>query len=212
MGPRFLARSAMSGNDVLLLASQTNAQWNIDADDGMLGDDEHGPVYRLDRTIGEFALVEDAVWETGGQPVSDCLFSFGTDSPFTISAFQLVYEERVVSVAGGSAVTLRVAPKRSVINVLSADGVRPVPFLGVRSFDGQHYHELFSELNGSRVGSAVKIGVGAVRDSPVDICWTRDEQYVIYFDLAAVDTLDVFNVCVVPVGDTLRDAGVTAEP
>lgn len=191
-GFEFLARSEVPGGKILLLSIEGTG------------------AYRFDPAVGEFELVDDAAWEGASGPVADCGPQLVSESPFSVPGFTLMYEGVPVAVAGDSAVTLRVAPQSAVVGVLSADGARPVPFLGVPSFTGQHYHELFCESEGNRIGSAAKIGVGTVRDSPVHVCWTPDEEYVIYADPAA--DFDIFNVCIVPVGDTLRDAGLKLEP
>jgi len=209
LGSVFLTRPGPEGS--FLLTNEKPSQTTIANGLDEPADDRHGPVYRFDPAPGTFKLVDERFWETGGDPVTNCLSTFGVESDFAISAFALIYGGRTVPVAGDSAVTVRSARVSEVVAVLSADGARPIPFFGSRSFDGQHHHELFSNLDGSRIGSAVRIGVGATTVSPVEICWTFDEEYVIYYELSDSD-LDVFNICIVSVGDTLRQAGLKAEP
>jgi len=206
LGFVFLTRPGPQGTLLLTTENPTQEGSNGSADD------PHGSVYRFDPASDDFDQVDDTAWENGDEPVTDCFSPFGIESSFSINAFELLYEDRVVSVAGDSAVTIQGARVSEVIAVLSANGVRPIPFLGVRAFDGQHYHELFSNDEGTRIGSAVRIGVGARQETPVRLCWTLDEEYLIYYDLAGVDPLDVFNVCIVAVGDTLREAGLKVEP
>ena len=96
---------------------------------------------------------------------------------------QLVFDGKNVPVAGGTAIDMAPAPNRNVVAVLSTDGVRAsTSILFVANFDstGQHYGQLFSEVDGSAIGSPVRLGLGGEGSGLKSICWSPDEDIVIY--------------------------------
>ena len=198
-----LTRAAEEGSDVLLVTGQTTDQRATDRSDGSRDFRPHNAVYRLDPAVGSFELVNDRVWDDAESTVISCRGSMH-QSPFIALGFftpRLEYNGSIVAVAGGNALLVRSSPTRAVAGVLSSAGFSPgAPFVSSGIGTGQHYHQLFSEIDGLPLGDPVRVGVG---DALVDGCWTAEEEYVIYWQRKGDVESGVFTVCAVPVTEDL---------
>jgi hypothetical protein len=182
----------------LLIASQTIEQAEADRVDGVRGNNEHEAVYRLERPVGSFELVADEVWDEletrAGTPAS----GLNRGTPFASDAGRLRFEGRTVPVPGGTLLNLDPAPNHEVLAALSTSGAAPIPFLSSGAADGQHYHRLYSEVDGSPIGPAVRLGVGGRDNGLVNMGWGPDDRYVIYWQEDLEGRFDL--ICVVYVG------------
>ncbi len=175
---QILTRPETEGSDVLLLAHQTSAQRREDREDSVIGNGPHGPVYRFDPSIESFELVDDEVWAD-----SDGVVVIGAGgsrpSPFS-SSRGLHFQDRPVPIQGRSLLFVQPAPFSPAVAVLTAEGPRSISFpIFPGGATGQHYHQLFSEIDGEPLGQAVRVPL-ITRDTYFKVCWTRDERYVIY--------------------------------
>ena len=201
-------RSDVEGSDVLLFTAQTEEQYRADDDFDFV---PHQAVYRYDPASETFALVDDSTWDEAEGVIDDGCASLLDQGSFQIEGGRLFFNGERVSVAGGTAVDI-IDPEvamdlnqppdivyADVIAVLSTDGsVSPV----FGRSTGQHYHQLFSKVDGSPVGPALRLALLGADGSRVFACWTVDQQYVIYEQ--ATDAIPlVGHFCVVPVADVL---------
>ena len=184
-----LVRAAEDGSDVLLVTGQTSEQLATDRDDGMREFRPHSAVYRLDPEVGSFELVNDRVWDDANGEVVLCGGS-GPSSPLG-----------AVAVAGGNRLLDTTSPTRAVAAVLSSAGFTPgFPFVRSGFGTGQHYHQLFSEIDGSPLGDPVRVGVG---NTVVVGCWMTQEDYVIYWQRTGGVGSGESMLCAVPVTEDL---------
>lgn len=196
-----LIRAESGESDVLLLTHQDEADARVDRADGIRGNDFHGAVYRYDPVDEQFEVVEVGAWEDGaGEPaVCKPTGSF----PWKIRSTRLMLKEKSIEVAGKAAMGVFTAPSSAVAAVLSADGHLPfflIPGATALGRSGQHYHELFSDVDGTRIGEPLRLPLGGIGENPPQACWSPDEKYVIYWE----DKSDGFaTISVVRVDDDL---------
>ena len=198
-----LVRAAGEGSGVLLVTGQTCEQLATDRDDGMREFRPHSAVYRLDPEAGSFELVSDATWDDAGGEVIICSGG-GPGSPLRVEGFfspRLMHNGSSVAVAGGNALRVFGSPTLAVAAVVSSAGFTPGgPFVGFAFGTGQHYHQLFSEADGSPFGDPVRVGVG---DAFVVGNWTEQEDYVVYWQRAGGVGPGETTLCAVPVTEDL---------
>jgi len=208
----FMHRAESGETDTLLFTTQTEDQFFADIDDGTREFSPHQAVYRFDPKAAEFSLVDDSLWEgADGEICSGCGI-FVANGPFAIENGQLLFKGTVVPVAGRRAVRLfdaavnRCDSEESewgeVVAVLSIDGY--VALLGAST--GQHYHQLFSNVDGSQIGPTDRLAIGGLLESTVRACWTSDRKYVVYRQ-GAQDIPIAGRICVVPVAEAPAGTG-----
>ena len=82
--------------------------------------------------------------------------------------------------------------------MLTAEGPKSIRYILTGGAAGQHYHQLFSEIDGEPLGKPVRVPL-ITAETYFQVSWTRDEQYVIYaqsspegngYDLLAVVRVD----------------------
>jgi len=208
----FMHRAESSAVDTLLFTTQTEDELFADAEDGARDFSPHQAVYRFDPESGDFSVVGESVWDAAeGQICSGCP---GTvlGGPFEIQDGRLVFNGVVVPVAGRRAARIFDAAASEcgsmsleagdVAAVLSIDGY--VALLGAST--GQHYHQLFSNVDGSQIGSTKRLAMGGLLEGTVGACWTSDGKYVIY-EHGTQDIAIAGRICVVPVADALPGNG-----
>ena len=198
-----LVRAAGHGSDVLLVTGQTSDQSVADSEDGPFDFQPHSAVYRFDPEVGSFELVSDATWDDADSRVVICSGP-RRQSPFRAARFlspRLEYNGSMVAVAGGNALLVRASPTQAVAAVLSSAGHSPGgPFAGFSFGTGQHYHQLFSDIDGSPIGDPVRLGVG---DDLVEGCWTPQEDFVVYWQFEGNLEGGAITLCAVPVTEDL---------
>ena len=177
-GISLLVRSETDGSDVLLLTHQNNEQRDQDGADGVLGNGPHDPVYRLDPSTSDFDLVGDEVWDDADGMVTDCGPSLTRPSPFS-SSRGLHFQDRPVPIRGQSLLFVKPAPFSPAVAVLTAEGPKSIRYILTGGAAGQHYHQLFSEIDGEPLGKPVRVPL-ITAETYFRVCWTQDEQYVIY--------------------------------
>ena len=196
-----LMRLEPGGDGALLLTSLTRVQFLADIEDRILGNENHEGVYRLDRATGDFERVADEQWDELDTPAGTPASGFNAGTPFVVDGGRLQFEGRTVALAGGTLLTLDPAPSHDVIAVLSTSGSPFDSLLSGGAADGQHYHRLYSEVDGSPLGRAVRLGVGGKDKNLVNMGWGPDDRYVVYFQTDREGAFDV--LCVVFVGDEI---------
>jgi hypothetical protein len=198
----FLVR--VESSDSVLIAHQTSDQAVQDLRDLIIGNDDHGPVYRFDATAETFGLVDDQVWDDATGMVGSCSGQEARDSPFVLERMGgnrfLVFEGRQVDVAGGFAASIWASrAEGNVVAVISASGGGGIPLIsGIRA-SGQHYHQLFSEVDGESIGEPLRLPFSGARNPPRG-CWSPDNGFVLYSEASD----GRFNrICIVDVRDEI---------
>jgi hypothetical protein len=194
----------MDRPDSMLLAHLTSDQVVEDIGDLITGNDGHGPVYRFNATAKTFELVDDAVWDAATGMAIGCTGQEARDSPFVLERMggnrMLFFEGRQVAVAGGFAASIwDPREKGGVVAVISASGGGSIPLISNLSSSGQHYHQLFSEIDGEPIGDPLRLPFSGAPNPP-DGCWSPDNSFVLYSEASD----GRFNrICVVDVRDLL---------
>gem|GEM_PF-2418765 len=182
-------RAVAEGSNVLLVTGQTWGQIDRDDADGSRDYRPHSAVYRLDPAVGAFELVDDTVWDDAVGVVR-MVSGSGPSRPLG-----------AVEIAGRQRLSTSTSPTHAVAAVLSSQGYSPgVPFVSSGFGTGQHYHQLFSEVDRSQIGTVVRVGVG---DTPVVANWTAQEDYVIHWQRASQRGTGETMLCAVPITEDL---------
>lgn len=202
---KFLVRPESASAGSFLLGHQTGEQSRADREDGVTGKENIGPVYRFDPSTGQFELFGRADWDSAEGAVQTCSQSQYGATSFRINGVgiqqTLEFDGRTVSVRGGKALSVHRAPRSLASAVASATGGGSPPWITSGGASGQHYHQLFSEVDGSPIGDPVRIGVGAgIGGERIFACWTKNEQYVLYVEPG---NRRFQRICVVPITDPL---------
>lgn len=206
----FLVRAGEDPDRSVWIASQSREQNDLDLEDGVLGNEQFGPVYKLDASTGEFELDNAAGWNALESEVRRCTgASRSLTDDFSVDSRGLLFRGERVPEAGGTHLTSAAAGGHPVIAVLSASGPPPVPFIGQRSTTGQHYHQLISEETGERIGPVVRLGVGGTDRGTIGVCWSPDDRFVIYYQ--GDGPRFIAFMCFVYVGDQI-DSLTNEEP
>ncbi len=152
-----------------LLTAQTIDQYADDFnEDGVIGNGEHGAVYRFDTLTGEFSLVDESTWEASQGEVRDC---GGTDGSLLFGSF--VVDGQEIPVRGRA---VQGSSFGNVVAILSTNGNVPIPLITGAS-TGQHYSQFFSADDFSPLSEPVQVGVG---ETVISACWTVDGRFLIY--------------------------------
>ncbi|MCO6438187.1 MAG: hypothetical protein J5J06_13920 [Phycisphaerae bacterium] len=195
----FALRYETEGSDVLLLTAQTFDNRRDDFQDDEVDYIPNLAVYRFDPAEGTGRRVDDSVWDDATGPTQECCTSVLPREPFELFGTQLFFEGLLVSVAGGKALKTSDAPQSEALAVLSTNG-RISRFYPLGS--GQHYHQIFSRLDGRPLGPARRLAIGGLENGTAAMQWTTDERYVVY-EQALDDLLGIGRVCIVPVTEQL---------
>jgi hypothetical protein len=159
-------------------------------------------VYQYDRANQELALVPYEHWEASGGEVVECP-TFDNPSGLRIESRRtpsdprldrLLAGDRVIRTAGARALTMSKSPSERFAAVLSADGERKeslMPFFGPGGADGQHFHELLSLADFTRVGEPVRLPMRTKDIVSLNSCWSLDGRYVVYADFSSFRVLSV---------------------
>lgn len=185
---RMLVRSDARVEGALILTHQTVDQFRADRDlDGLTRlYQPHGVVYRYDPSTQGLTRADDELWDEAQTEVTDCVadrrvfFDPADVSIEIISCDPSLVEFRrtPIDVAGGSAVRVFYGTTGSTASILSTDGF--ITECG-ESAPGQHFHQVYSEIDGTPIGPVLRLGIGGLTKRRPDACWTRDDRFVIYF-------------------------------
>ncbi|MCO6436988.1 MAG: hypothetical protein J5J06_07865 [Phycisphaerae bacterium] len=198
---RFVLRYASEDSDVLLLTAQSREQADLDSSDGSRDYSPHLAAYRFDPAEGTGRRVDDSAWDDATGPTQECCTSVLPREPFELFGTQLLFEGLLVGVAGGKALKTSDAPQSEALAVLSTNG-RISRFYPLGS--GQHYHQVFSRIDGRPLGPARKLGMGGLENGVIFFQWMNDERYVVY-EQSLDDLLGIGRVCIVPVTEELPE-------
>jgi len=207
-------RAESSNTDTILFTAQTEDQFSDDIADGSRDFLPHQAVYLLDPESGEFSVVDNLMWDAAeGAICTGCPLAIH-GGPLEIQDGRLLFNGGVIAVAGRRAVRIFDATVSEcgsvagepgdVAAVLSIDGY--VALLGAST--GQHYHQLFSNVDGSQIGPTVRLAIGGLQEGSVRACWTSDREYVVY-DQGTQESPTIGRICVVAVAEAL--AGLEGE-
>jgi hypothetical protein len=166
-------------------------------------------VYQYDRATRELALVPHEHWEASGEEIVECptlenpsgLRIESRRTPSDPRLDRLLAGDRVIRTVGARALTMSESPSERFAAVLSADGERReslMPFSGPGGADGQHFHELLSLADFTRVGEPVRLPMTTKDIVSLTSCWSPDERYVVYADLSAFRVLSIVPIDVPP--------------
>jgi len=206
----FMYRAESADSDALLFTTQTEVQLTSDATDGTRDFSPHQAVYRFDSEFAGFTVVDDSLWEAAQGAICSGCPGEVLGGPLEIQDGRLLFNGVVVPVAGRRAVRIFDAAASEcgsmsfeagdVAAVLSIDGY--VALLGAST--GQHYHQLFSNVDGSQVGPTLRLSMGGLLEGTVGACWLSDSKYVIYEQ--GTQSIPVAGrICVVPVAEALAE-------
>jgi hypothetical protein len=159
-------------------------------------------VYRYDQATRELALLPHEHWEASSEEIVECptldspsgLRIESRRTPSDPRLDRLLAGDRVIRTAGARALTMSESPSGRFASVLSADGERReslMPFSGPGGADGQHFHELLSLTDFTRVGVPVRLPMTTKEIISLDSCWSPDERYVVYSDFSSFRLLSV---------------------
>ena len=146
---------------------------------------KHRAVYLYDPSAQSLQQVSDEKWHTAASLMTEC---FSQSQQFTerfkVNGEKLFFGNLEVPIEGVVLISLAYSPSGDKVAVLSADGPRRkgslMPFFGGgQNSKGQHYHQLFSVVNGSSVGVFVKLSFTTEKEA-YPACWSTDEKYVFY--------------------------------
>ena len=197
----------------LLMTHRTREQVVEDRHDQILGNDAHGPVYRFDATAETFELVDDQVWDDATGMVIGCTGQEARESPFVLErtggSRMLFFDRREIPVAGGNAVSIWDQRDGKIVAVISSSGGGGIPLISNISSSGQHYHQLFSEVDGEPVGEPLRLPFAGAPGPPRG-CWSPDGGFVLYCDLTGEGRFD--RICVVDVRDLVPQPGSEDAP
>ena len=159
MSGRLLIRSGTNGKNILLTMRDEFEKGN-----------RHRVVYEYDPKAKSLRKVSDLNWDGIASPISEC-FSQPQQFPekFKVTGEKLFFGGKYVA-------------------ILSADGPRKgslMPFFGGgQNSKGQHYHQLFSLVNGEPISDVLKLQFTTEKEV-YPACWSIDEKYVFYTALLA---------------------------
>lgn len=145
---------------------------------------KHRAVYLYDPDAQSLQQVPDEKWNTVVNPIAEC-FSQSQQFPekFKVNGEKLFFGNQEVPIKGAVLISLAYSPSGNAVAVLSADGPRKgsfLPFLGGgQNAKGRHYHQLFSVVDGTPIGDAVKLRFTTEKEA-YPACWSTDEKYVFY--------------------------------
>jgi hypothetical protein len=199
----------------LLLTHLTSEQAREDIRDLIAGNDGHGAVYRFDTQSETVQLVDDQVWDEATGISNGCTGQQARNSPFVLERMggnrMLFFEGRQVAVAGGFAASIwDPREEGDVVAVISASGGGGIPLISNLSSSGQHYHQLFSEIDGEPIGDPLRLPFSGAPNPPWG-CWSPDNGFVLYSESSDGRFR---RICIVDVRDVLpqpepEDAGST---
>ncbi|MCO6436998.1 MAG: hypothetical protein J5J06_07915 [Phycisphaerae bacterium] len=195
----FAVRKESVVGDVLLLTAQQHDQAITDGIDGTQDFIPHLAVYRFDPATGTAEIVDDAVWDNAEPAATGCCTSLYPNLPFSQDGTQLFFDGNLVPVTGGKLLKTSQAPTDAAEAVLSTNG--SVDRLYPRA-SGQHFHQIFSRLDGTALGPAKRLGMGGLEFGVVFFQWTDDEKYVVYRQRTG-DLPGIGRVCIVAVTEEL---------
>lgn len=195
---RFLLRPDGAGG--LLLTAQTPEEVAQDVTDDHVDYVPHqGLVYHIAPTFDSIQAVDSSTWDSLTGPVQDCCPSLLEEGPLTIQANQLFFQGRLVPVAGGTALDMDDAPRSAVAAVLSTNGRQGL----FSDSSGQHYHQLYSLVDGRAIGPLLRLSVGGFDNGRVFIGWSDDESFVLYENGGSGKR--IARLCIVPVAEELQN-------
>jgi hypothetical protein len=154
-------------------------------------------IYRYDPAARSLTPAPADVWQRASGRVADC----GGQLPPASGALmveqksdRLLAGGREIATAGRVPLKVLASPSGRWAAVLSAAGPRvgsDGPVFG-SAVKGQRYHQLLSLPDAAPAGEASKLPV-LREETPLDLCWSADEQFVVYadmgfFSLAIVET------------------------
>jgi hypothetical protein len=178
MSGRLLIRSGTNGKNILLTMRDEFEKGN-----------RHRVVYEYDPKAKSLRKVSDLNWDGIASPISEC-FSQPQQFPekFKVTGEKLFFGNREVSIKGAVLIFAAFSPSGKYVAILSADGPRKgslMPFFGGgQNSKGQHYHQLFSLVNGEPISDVKKLQFTTEKEV-YPACWSIDEKYVFYTALLA---------------------------
>lgn len=202
----------MEAPELLLIAHRTSEQAVEDIRDLIAGNDGHGPVYRFDVLAETFDLVDDDVWSEAVGMAIGCTGQQARDSPFGLlrSGTQrvLLFNDQEVTVVGGNAVSVWDVRGHDAVAVVSAEAGGGIPFLSSVSSSGQHYHQLYSEVDGQPTGDSVRLPFSGTPNPP-EGCWFPDGGFMLYSE-SSDGRFD--RICIVDVRDLVPQTDPGDDP
>lgn len=197
--PETVVRREANDRGRLLITQQRFSDYMIDAADFLVDRIPHDVVYAFDAQSGGFELVDNALWGAAETTIDRC----GRNPVFRRTLLELPcytgapleFDGREIPVAGGTALALTRAPLLPVTAVLSTDGLGFQ--CSAQRASGQHYHRLYSELDGAPIGPALRLGVGGLDVGSLESCLTSDGAFGVYAQrVSGSDSRRM--ICVVP--------------
>ena len=148
---------------------------------------KHGAVYLYDPSAQSLQQVPDEQWDTATTPIIDVegfFKSHKVEGKFQVNGEKLFFGNQEVLYKGKLIMGTAYSPDGNKFVVLSADGPQRISspnFLGGggKYAEGQHYHQLFSVVNGAPVGDAIKLPFTTEKQE-YSVYWPPDAKYVFY--------------------------------
>ncbi|KKT35354.1 MAG: hypothetical protein UW24_C0010G0004 [Parcubacteria group bacterium GW2011_GWA2_44_12] len=173
----------------LLLTIRSDIEMNYNP-----GGNKHGAVYLYDSGAQSLQQVPDEQWDNATTPIIDVKGFFEShkvEAKFKVSGEKLFFGNKEIPYRGKLIMDTAYSPDGNQFAVLSADGpLRSVTpnFLGGggKYAKGQHYHQVFSTVNGTPIGNTVKLPF-TTQNQPYSVYWPPDGKYILYIALAGSD-------------------------
>lgn len=116
----------------------------------------------------------------------------------------MTFGDKRINVAGGTFVEAYPSRDYDVTAVFSTDGQTAgggLLFIPGRKGSGQHYHQLYSDVDGTPIGPSLRLPFKNLSVAEPDVCWVAQDEYVVYFEN---DNSKGQLLALVHVGDVLR--------
>ena len=152
----------------------------------LLTDRRFVEVYRIDPSTNSVSLATKDDWQNARGPVANCYRQFGLSPGVRIEDDRLLAGEDELTAAGDLALSVDVSPSRNKALVISAEGPRVIPsffYFGSRGYvSGRHYQQFLAMPEGQFLDTVWRLPSEFDEAQGFGICWTPDEQFVVYQD------------------------------
>ncbi len=135
------------------------------------------PDYLFNLQDGSFSEVDREEWDKEPSEPEGCVLSNVRQSPIVVTGLfgrNLRFQGKVIPVRGGNVVRCFIPISDGFIAVISTDGQNLSAFGSGAT--GQKYYQVFSEIDGSALNSAQRVGLN---EKPIGGCIDSNDEYLI---------------------------------
>jgi len=142
-------------------------------------------VYRYDPSAGAIVVVDNDTWKRATGKVMGAFW--GKSGSIGSSEKRIPLRGSTVEPRGRHYLGLAYSSEFERVAVLSANGIYREQTSGLmfggrnRDVAGPHFHQIIDIESKAQVGKAIRLPLSTKRDGDIDIGWSSDDQYVLYF-------------------------------